>query len=317
MSKTLGPQDTLRQRALWAILQHAFFRTESALIIAGSMLLAFFVPYLPVPLWQPWFWVAGGVLAEIGLGVATLLDPKINAAVVARLLRTDFDADRIRTPETRARVEQALEYRKRIEGTLSAQPGGVLRDHLNQIALDIDQWIANIYALAVRLDVYQHDDIVKQDLVGVPRALQDLQARLKREDDAGVRAQIEETIRGREAQLATLQALENTMERVNYQLEQTLTALGTVYSQLLLVGAKDIDSGKAQRLRQDIAEQVSSLQDLSVSLDEVYRQPDSVDAALQEARRQRLSATGEEPPSEMQTPPAAESQPRATQERRR
>jgi hypothetical protein len=98
------------------------------------------------------------------------------------------------------------------------------------------------------------------------------------------------------------------MERVNYQLEQT-TALGTVYSQLLLVGAKDIDSGKAQRLRQDIAEQVSSLQDLSLSLDEVYRQPDSVEAALQEVRRQRLSA-------ESDAPAADESQPRARQERR-
>jgi hypothetical protein len=142
----------LRRRALWAILQHAFFRTESALIIAGSMLLAFFIPYLPLPLWQPWFWWPARWPRRRGW---RRLNPKINAAVVARLLRTDFNVNQIRTPETRARVEQALEYRKRIEGTLSGQPGGVLRDHLNQVALDIDQWIANIYALAVRLDVYQ------------------------------------------------------------------------------------------------------------------------------------------------------------------
>jgi len=46
--------------------------------------------------------------------------------------------------------------------------------------------------------------------------------------------------------------------------------LGTVYSQLLLISAKDIDSGRAQRLREDIAEQVAALQSLQETLDEVY-----------------------------------------------
>ena len=62
--------------------------------------------------------------------------------------------------------------------------------------------------------------------------------------------------------------------------------MGTIYSQLLLVGVKDIDSGRAQRLREDITEQVKQLQDVVSSMDEVYRAraywDRSIQLALQE-----------------------------------
>jgi hypothetical protein len=290
MNTTNGPRETLRRRALVAILKHAFFRWESAIVIALGLLLAYFAPY-PLPFWQPWFWLAGALAAEGVLAVATLANPEINARVVARLLRQEFDLGRLRAGEPRARVEQALEYRRRIEDALAAQRAGVLREHLNQVAIDIEQWIANIYGLAVKLDRYEHDDLVREDLRRVPAALDQLQARLQAEDDPAVRAQIAETIRGREAQLASLRTLESTMERAGYQLEQTLTALGTVYSQLLLVGVRDIDSSRAQRLRQDIAEQVAALQDLSSSLDEVYGRTPQGDDELA-AARERLGARG-------------------------
>ncbi len=46
--------------------------------------------------------------------------------------------------------------------------------------------------------------------------------------------------------------------------------MGTVYSQMLLVGSKDVDSDRAERLRDDIRSEVSALQDLVESLNEVY-----------------------------------------------
>ena len=293
MSQPTGPRDTLRRRALQAILTHAFFRWESAVTISAAMLLSYFVPYLPVPTWQPWYWVVGAVLAEIGISIATLRNPEINARVVAGLLRQDFNPKQLHNPQNQGRVEQALEYRKRIEAAIASHHGeGVLRDHLREMAGDIDGWIANIYSLALRLDTYQADDVVKQDRRTAPQALRDLEARLRQEDNPGVRAQIEETIRGKQAQVESLDALENSMERANYQLEQTLTALGTVYSQLLLLGVKDLDSGRAQRLRQDIAEQVASLQDLSTSLDEVYHYSGAEGEASAAARQRLGGVTG-------------------------
>jgi hypothetical protein len=60
------------------------------------------------------------------------------------------------------------------------------------------------------------------------------------------------------------------MERAELQLETTLSSLGTIYSQTMLVGAKDIDSGRAKRLRQEISEEVQELDNILVAMDEVY-----------------------------------------------
>jgi hypothetical protein len=60
------------------------------------------------------------------------------------------------------------------------------------------------------------------------------------------------------------------MQRAELQLEHTLTAMGTIYSQLLLVGAKDVDSGRVKRLREELSSEVQELQDVLDSMDEVY-----------------------------------------------
>jgi hypothetical protein len=38
----------------------------------------------------------------------------------------------------------------------------------------------------------------------------------------------------------------------------------------MLVGAKDIDSGRAKRLRQEISEEVQELENILVAMDDVY-----------------------------------------------
>jgi hypothetical protein len=46
--------------------------------------------------------------------------------------------------------------------------------------------------------------------------------------------------------------------------------MGTIYSQLMLVGTKDVDSSRVRRLREDMADEVHELQDVLESMDEVY-----------------------------------------------
>lgn len=50
----------------------------------------------------------------------------------------------------------------------------------------------------------------------------------------------------------------------------TLTALGTVYSQMLLIDARHVNSARTQRLPDSIVDQVNSLQDVPASIKEVY-----------------------------------------------
>ncbi|MBC7251662.1 MAG: hypothetical protein H5T62_15460, partial [Anaerolineae bacterium] len=227
------------------------------------------------PLWLPWLpwwvWLLVGGVAEIAIIWTSLSDEATAARVVAEMFRRQFDPQSLRQKPLRERVEKALEYRGRIEEVVRRTQKGVLRDHLAETARQITTWVEQVYLLAQRLDAYASDPVLEQDLRSVPLAIKNFRKRLEDEDDEAVRAQLQETIAGKEAQWANLQRLQNTMERAEYQLENTLAAMGTVYAQLQLMGAKDINSGRAQRLREDIAEQVAALQDVLETMDEVYK----------------------------------------------
>jgi len=255
------------------MLSHAFFRWESAVTIATFFIV---LPALTlllgswIPWWPWWAWLLAGAVAETVIVWASLSDEATAARVVADMFRRRFDPRTLRRAKLRDRVEKALEYRVRIEKVVQRTQKGVLREHLTEAARQITTWVEQVYALAQRLDAYESDPVLKQDLRSVPLAIKNFQARLELEDDESVRAQLRETIASKKAQWANLQRLQNAMEKAEYQLENTLAAMGTVYAQLQLMGAKDVDSGRAQRLREDIAEQVAALQDVLETMDEVY-----------------------------------------------
>ena len=265
----MARKDELKQRATRAILAHAFFRLESALTIALTIILVFLYPR-PFPWWQWWYWLILGVMGEILVIYTSIKDEMTGRKVVSDMLRQEFNPAEIRSPEYRQRVEKALEYRQRIEEHVRTLDAGLLRDHLLDTTGGVADWVASVFGLAKRVDRYNSDQMVLRDRRDLPREIVELRARLQREDSQAVRQELQQAIAAKEGQLVNLQKLQNMIEKAGVQLETTLTALGTVYSQILLVGAKDIDSGRAQRLREDISDQVAALQSLQTTLDEVY-----------------------------------------------
>jgi hypothetical protein len=260
----------LRSRATSAIVTYALFRWESAATIALTILLAYFVPR-PFDWWQWWYWLVIGAVAEIAIIVTSLQDANTGARVVAEMLREEFNPATIKTPKLRAAVQRALDYRARIEEVIRQSEAGVLREHLQDSTAGITDWIAQIFRLAQRLDAFERDEMIKQDADAAPRELRELQARLEREDDDAVREQARHALESKRAQAQNLAKLVNTMENAELQLDATLTALGTVYSQLMLIRSKDdIEDSRAQRLRGDIAEQITRLNELQGAMDEVY-----------------------------------------------
>jgi hypothetical protein len=259
----------LERRTLRAMLLNAFLGWESAATIALVILLAFFLPE-PFPGWQWWFWLIGGALAEVAIVYSSLTDPEFGRRVVANMLRDEFSLDQVQNEKYRRYVESAFEYRERIEEAIARQRRGVLRDHFQETARQTDDWVRNIYEITRRLDSYGEDDLIRRDLDTVPKRIDQLQEQLAHETDSRVRAQLEETLDAKKVQLENLEQLENGRQRAELQLEHTLTAMGTIYSQLLLVGTKDVDSGRVRRLRDDMAGEVRDLQDVLASMDEVY-----------------------------------------------
>jgi hypothetical protein len=252
------------------MLSYAFFRLESALTIALTIVLLFLFP-TPFAWWRWWYWLLIGVIAESLIIYTSMSDVATGARVVAEMLRQEFNPEELRSKKYRERMERALEYRERIEGVVRLTREGVLKEHLNETAREITDWLAQIFRLSKRLDAYEADEVIRRDIRSVPSSIKNLKERLEEEDDEEVRKQLRQTIAGKEAQLESLRRLQNTMEMAEYQLESTLTALGMVYSQLLLLGAKDVKGARARRLREEIAEQIASLQDLLSAMDEVYK----------------------------------------------
>lgn len=251
------------------------YRWESAVIIALTLSLALLALTGVIPalfgVFQWWFWLVLGALGEIGLVWSSVRDPEFRAKAVSDMFREKFKPREIKNKALRQRVEKALDYRERIDEVIAKSREGVMRDHMRDVSQGITRWMENVFRLARRLDAYMSDDVLRKDSQSVEPEIETLKNRLALEDDDTVKRQISQTIAQKQIQRDNLNKLQNVMERAQFQLESTLTAMGTVYSQMMLLGARDVASGRAQRLGQDIDDQVQALQDVVETMDQVYQ----------------------------------------------
>lgn len=266
-------REALEERVQSAIWQESIMRWESAVVLAlTAMLTTFSALGLPLIEFVPfWGWLLGGLLAEAGLVYSSARDPEFGRRVVSKMLKNEFKPERLKDKRLQQQINEALDYRSRIEKGIRERSDSVLKDELSQTAGQIDDWLENIYDLARRIDRYQQErEILHRDRVRAESRLKQLQADFDRVQNPAVKDQIQATMGSIQRQLKTLQTLEATIQRARLQLENSLTHLGTIYSQTMLVDAKDIDRGSARRLRHEIAEEVTELNDLLLSMDEVY-----------------------------------------------
>jgi hypothetical protein len=262
-------RERIEQQVGKALIKNAFFNLPSALMIAGTILATAILPDL-VPM-IPWFaWPIFGVAGEAAVVVASLTDKAGQEKLVESLFREKYSLSGIRDRKLREKLKEADEYRQRIQSVVEQQRSGVLRDRLKTTTDQVYDWIANMVALARRIDEYRTDQITRRDLTNVPKDIERLKWRLDRETDPRVREQMTTTMASSQQHLAALRELHGRMERADLQLDHSLAALGTVYSQMLLIGSKDVDSDRAERLGDDIRGEVMALQDLVDSLNEVY-----------------------------------------------
>ena len=265
-----------------AVLLYSFFRPVNAILIASIIVLSGCLTFLVLPFWGVFGLGALAVDSLCGLsllGLAELLflylnfkNEGLHAEAVADLFKpqVNFNPKEIKNKTLNDKVDKALEYWGLIDDTVEKVPSGVLRDRLESTTKEVTRWLQAVYNLAGRVDKFQLNKVIKRDLESVPVAIAQYKKKLAVEDDPDVRRQLEKTIADKERQLQTLKNLENNMEKANYQLDSTISSLGTVYSQLLLVGSKDESGGRLSRLQEEVSEQVHQLEDLTEAMDEVY-----------------------------------------------
>lgn len=264
----------IQKRAQSAIFQYAIFRWESALVIALTLVLLFLFPR-PFPWWPRFGWLVLGAAGLVALLYSSLTDADANAKVVLRLFQEQFDPGRIRDRELRKDIETALEYQRRIEMQVRQQKRTLIRERLEDTANQLSNWVSNMYALALRLDSYRRDDLLKQQRDTLPPEIGALVEQRKAATNPTVQTQLDQVIASKRQQWQTLRELDDRMTQARLQMEQSLTALATVYSQIQLIDAQSVESGRAERLQADIQEQVAQMGDLVDSINQVYSYQDA------------------------------------------
>ncbi|MBP7600016.1 MAG: hypothetical protein KA750_01620 [Thermoflexales bacterium] len=263
----------LRQRTFGNMLANAILTPISGLIVAAGILLIGLnvrVPILDLPAIT---WLVGLVPVWVVAVGAKVLDRSAGEKAAAQALREEYDLEKIESAHLRDIVRRATDYRERIDQVVAKAGEGAFTVRMQDVSNQVEQWVGRIYALAQKIDAYRLNDVIQKDTRTIPTSIGQLKMRMTQERDESVKAEIANAIHQRQGQLNMLEALDATMDKAELQLENTLTALGTVYSQMLLIDARDVNSARTQRLRDNITEQMAGLNDVITSMNDVYELP--------------------------------------------
>jgi hypothetical protein len=263
--------DRIKLRARREVWSYAVFRPESAAVIAGTAL-AMWLSTLGLP-WFPgtwWLWLGGGLIAEGAIALSTLRDKAFYERLLGKMFTEQFNIGALRSEGLQAKLNKALQYRALIVEEIHRRDD-FFDERLLATVRGMEEWIAQIYRLSISLDTYLHDPIIARDFAAAPKDLRALEAQREHGLTESVRNELEKTIEMKQAQVSALQDMNARMSRAQLQLDNTLAAMGTVYMQAKVLGSKDVDNSRAQRMRQDMVEQVRALEDTTQAMDEIYR----------------------------------------------
>jgi hypothetical protein len=167
-----------------------------------------------------------------------------------------------------AYLAQALLYQTQIQRALRTTTSARDQAHRQQLAAQIKVWITAIQTLIRRISAWQQDDLIRQEMVAIPTAIETLQTQLTHESDPILRRHLEHALANRRNQLASLEGLQRTIQQAELQIENTLSLLGLIYSQIL-AGQSTRQVANYSRLSTEVDEEVQRLQDWLAALQEV------------------------------------------------
>lgn len=171
-------------------------------------------------------------------------------------------------PALQAQLDRARAYQAELDRLAQSQTTASNSQRLAELAAHMRQWTEAIEALVQRVNGYRQNPLIRQDLKQVPQAIERLESRLAGETDPLVRTELARALDNRRQQQQSLTALNQTMQRAEIKIENTLSLLGTLYSQVLAGQSKD-HVANYRRILANVDEEVHTLQDYLSALDEV------------------------------------------------
>ena len=171
------------------------------------------------------------------------------------------------TSKIQTQLDKARAYQKQINDLIESTSDRN-RPRRQELATQVSEWIKAIEDLSKQVGNFQQNTLIHQDLNSVPQAIDELEVRLANESNETTRKELERTLANRKNQLTALKQLQDTINRAEIKIESTLSALGTIYSQLLTAQSTD-QVADYSRISTEVDEEVRTLQDHLEALKEV------------------------------------------------
>jgi hypothetical protein len=189
--------------------------------------------------------------------------PQNVRAAVSAAAAPDLASDSLQSHLLKARA-----YQNQIDDVIRQNTNQAFQPHLQEMATQVHNWVAAIEQLSRRVDTFQRNNIIRHDLESVPRAIKKLESQLAAETDPATRTELQRTLANRKTQLDALLRLQTTMKRAEIKIERTLSALGTLYPQIL-TGQSANQVAAYSRISSEVSEEVRTLKDHLEALEEV------------------------------------------------
>lgn len=248
----------LSQKARNQAIQYALIRPESAIVLAGTLLLTFLLAH-PFPWWPWWGWPALGGLAWAALIFVSLTDPEAYVRQFMELLQGEMNPKLIQEPALRQQFQAALEYQRKLELAIQQQHATALRPWLETAADRLADWLGAFYALAVRVDATRREPQVAEARTRLPQEIETLASRRRFERNPQALLRLGESVEGLGKRWEALRQLEAQLHQGTRLLERSLAGLPALYAQLTVVTAADVAAGRGAPLEATLQAQSGAL----------------------------------------------------------
>jgi hypothetical protein len=166
--------------------------------------------------------------------------------------------------------KRAASYRKNIQSLINKRRKGPMQERLTVVLTKLTSWETRVIELTDRIVLFETDPLIQRDFREVPNHIARLRRQCELEADPEMCVQVKRVLTAYEEQQRQLELLAKAMKRTRLSLDDTLAAMGTVYSQVQAVNVMDLEGNGAAEIAAEIEREIDRLNDLLQAMDDVY-----------------------------------------------
>jgi hypothetical protein len=268
----------IQRKTTGAFIQYALFRVESAMVVAGTIILTGIALASPdMSLVLAWYlWLALGIGGWAAIIISSVTDPDTSAKVLWQLLRGRLEVDTIEDRTLRNQVEAMGKYIQSVEVDLYKLKDSDKQSVLETAVAAMYTWIEKSVLFARYVDTYRRDYRLDEQRVELPRKIETLVARLKYEKNPDIIERLNKEMEALGRDWEKLELLDAQVQQAVPLLGQTLTALARVSSEHYVI-AKETTFAQtrtvtsiADHLKQEIERYLGQMTDLASQMEQLY-----------------------------------------------